>query len=90
MIAAEHDPSADVLASPPYRGMVRLLARTIAGTEALESLADRPDAGVMYVSRSGTKAGISAVTADALLDDLIHDHGVTIAPGWLAQAEYTQ
>ena len=49
--------SADVVHSPPYRGRVRLRARTIAGTEALESLLDREGAGHRDAAHIGEAGG---------------------------------
>lgn len=71
--------SADVIHSPPYRGRVKLHARTIAGIEALESLLDRESEGVLYLSKCGTRAAVAADTFDRFADDMIHDHGVDLA-----------
>ena len=74
---------ADVLVSPPYRGAVRLFARTIAGREALEALDERgPSGGVLYTSPCGRKAAVSGIVAESLLEDLTHDHGVALAHWW--------
>ncbi len=81
--------SADVVHSPPYRGRVRLRARTIAGTEALESLLDREGEGVLYLSRCGTKAAVDATVFDTVAADLIHDYGVDLEEAWMAPAPMT-
>lgn len=71
--------AADVAYTPAYRGRVRLRARTIAGTEALESLQGREHDGVLFLSRCGTKATVCASMFDRFLSDLIHDHGIDMA-----------
>ncbi len=81
--------SADVVHSPPYRGRVRLRARTIAGTEALESLLDREGEGVLYLSRCGTKAAVAVDVFERMAEDLIHDYGVDLEEAWMAPAPMT-
>lgn len=76
---ADDTPSADVIHSPPFRGRVKFLARTIAGTEALESLLDREGEGVLYLSKCGTRAAVAADMADRFLEDMVHDFGIDAA-----------
>lgn len=75
--------SADVIHTPPYRGRVRLRARTVAGTEALESLIGREGDGLLYLSKCGTKASIAADVFETFAADLVHDHGIDMEEAWM-------